>query len=84
MQVSTYVDISVLNKDLIPDLWTRQIKLISVLTVPTVHMVTTAHHMELGMEMNWLRGFSVSLNTDTVSWAGLGWAGLGRAGHLSA
>ena len=39
-------------------------------------MVTTAHHMELGMEMNWLRGFSVSLNTDTVSCqlsAGLGW-----------
>ena len=32
--------------------------------------------MELGMEMNWLRGFSVSLNTETVSCqlsAGLGW-----------
>ena len=68
MQVRRYLDISVLNKDLDPDLCTRQIKLISVFTVPTVHMVTTAHHMELGMEMNWLRGFSVSLNTDTVSW----------------
>ena len=29
--------------------------------LPTVHIVTTAHHMEWGMEMKWLRGLSSSI-----------------------